>query len=197
MSDEKIVWVDLECSGLEEDLHARILEVGLAVTDKFGRELQGFSSLVYSYGWMDSIEAAHPVVKQMHTDNGLINELQHLERKFSPEQLMEEFGARAVAVRATEWLQDQMDLESGKHPMAGSTINYDRFFLRKCMPHLNAFFHYRNIDVSTIKNLCKLHNPELYARLEQPQHKAHRSLEDIGWSVKEYQFYLREFLIWG
>lgn len=194
---DRMVWVDLETSGLEKDLHARVLEVGVIVTDNFGNQLGGIKNLVHSYEWYESI-ARDPLVLEMHRKSGLVLDLRNEEAQYgTPDEAHEAYGPKVVSQSIRGWLEDVMKLESGRYPMVGSTINFDRFFMRSCLPELNEFFHYRNVDISTLKNVCKMLNPDLYARLERPDKKAHRPLADLEWSIKEYKFYMNEFLIWG
>lgn len=77
-------------------------------------------------------------------------------------------------------------------PLAGNTVYMDRLFLRKYMPLVNSYLHYRIIDVSSIKELCRIWNPEMYKKLPS-KHCEHRALTDIKESVEELKFYKNNF----
>lgn len=78
-------------------------------------------------------------------------------------------------------------------PLAGNSIYMDRMFLKKYMPTLNEYLHYRLIDVSTIKEICRRWNPDLYKSIPKKEY-THRALQDIKESVEELKFYKQNFL---
>ena len=83
--------------------------------------------------------------------------------------------------------------EAGRSPLCGNTISHDRRFLRRYMPKLDAFFHYRNVDVSSIKELIKRWNPELLEGFRKSG--GHRAMEDVLESIEELKFYRDKFFI--
>lgn len=191
MTQAEMVWIDFETSGLSA-LENIPLEVGLTVTDRFGTIIDQYATLVVYPGWRFFWAAAPDAVIQMHTKSGLTAELEEASnltvenpKKYVPSKVDQEIY---------EWLTLQHRLEPNVFPMCGSTVNFDRDYVQKYFPQLNKFFHYRNIDVSTIKNLCKLLNPELYDRKPESPEKEHRVLADIEASIEEYKFYLDNFL---
>lgn len=182
----EMVWVDLESTGLspQEDVP---LEIGVTLTDRYGTVVDSISSLVAYQGWKFFMAAAPSEVAEMHHTSGLIDDL----------NCVSDEGAYSL-VRVDEtiykWLTEDHGLEAGTFPLCGSTINFDRAFIQTYFVRLNKFFHYRNVDVSTLKNLCKLLNPDVYDLRPEDPNKTHRVLADIAASIREYQFYLDNFL---
>ena len=164
------VFVDLETSGLDPEL-CDILEVGIVVYDKNFNKLAVFNEVAHFYDprrkdstWID------PFVIDMHTKNGLWDECHSSGNSL-----------KAVEQAAVEFLK-----ESGwdKQPMAGSTISFDRAFLKKHMPKLEATFHYRNIDVSTLKILWNMYGLEpLKANVPVGTHRAISDCDDSAMSL--------------
>ncbi len=190
-----MVWVDIETTGLDP-MFELPLEIGLRVTDAEGNDLdertlsREFSTLIWNDSWShDRLYQLDEVVQEMHTASGLIDDM-------SCSWGMPGDPNRRSPVDASldivTWLES-LGLEKGTMPMCGSTINFDRGFLERHMPKLHDWFHYRNVDVSTLKNACKLLNPTL-AKSIPPKRGVHRVLADIDDSIFEYQFYLDNFL---
>ena len=103
---DRMVWVDLETSGLEKDLHARVLEVGVIVTDNFGNQLGGIKNLVHSYEWYESI-ARDPLVLEMHRKSGLVLDLRNEEAQYgTPDEAHEAYGPKVVSQSIRGWLED-------------------------------------------------------------------------------------------
>jgi len=173
-----MVWVDLETTGLEEKAGLP-LEAGVLITDL---ELNEIAAAQYMIQWgkldWDSYD---PFVRAMHEASGL----------------RAEYDAGAgLAISDVENLlcaflrtHDATDL-----PMAGSNVaNFDRAWVREFMPTFNDTFHYRNVDVSSIKEACRLYNPEVYAKLP-PKLETHRTVQDCRDTVSEFSFYRDNFL---
>jgi len=170
---ENMAWLDIETTGLEPE-RDEILEVGIVITTP-DLEIVAEISQVVGYPSFVIRDALgdNEFVKEMHTKSGLLAEVEKEEQWLSDvEQLMVEFSRSQVPYK--------------KVPLAGSTISFDRSFLRLHMPELNDYFHYRSIDVSSIRELAKLWFPELP---EPPKSEAHRSLEDIHASIKLLKYY--------
>lgn len=180
-----IVWVDLETTGLDpkNDL---ILEIGVGLTDIEGNDYVGYESLVLN---RDPIlrEQCVPEVQAMHDESGLWVALDHAHGQFTVGGEPED-----IEILVIEFLEAH-GLEAGAYEMAGSSIQFDRSFLAECMPTLHNWFHYRNLDVTSIKNACRRVNKPVYSQLPEAR-KLHRVMSDIQDSIAEYKFYLDNFL---
>ncbi len=175
--DMNLVWVDMEMSGLDPEKE-RILEVALIVTDS---ELNVIAEApVYvihqSDELLDRMDAWN---KGTHGKSGLIDRV-----KMS--HVTEEM-AEAALIR---FLRPYVN--KGMSPLCGNTIGQDRRFMVKYMPKLEAYLHYRNIDVSTLKELARRWRPELVDGFKKAQ--KHTALADILESVDELKYYREHFL---
>lgn len=173
---ENLIWIDLEMTGLNPE-RDRVIEIATVVTDK---EL--------------TVLAEGPVCAIHQTDETLRAMDEWNTRQHAASGLAERVRASTVdeaqAERATlEFLRQYVD--QGASPICGNSICQDRRFLIKHMPDLAAFFHYRNLDVSTLKILVKLWMPEVGGRFEKQS--VHLALADIHDSIRELRFY-REHL---
>jgi oligoribonuclease len=173
---DNLIWIDLEMTGLNPDEH-RIIEVATVITDK---EL--------------TVLAEGPVLAIHQTDDVLgamdeWNTRQHLNSGLT-ERVRASRTTESEAERLTlEFLRQHVD--QGASPICGNSICQDRRFLIRHMPELAAFFHYRNLDVSTLKILARLWLPEVGNRFEKKS--VHLALADIHDSIRELRFY-REHL---
>ncbi len=180
-SDESnLVWIDLEMSGLDPATDV-ILEIATLVTDKhLGNPVEGPALVIHQpdsvLDGMDRWNAEH------HTASGLADEVRASRVDCAEAESRTLDFLRRHAVR-------------GKSPMCGNSICQDRRFLARLMPELESFFHYRNLDVSTIKELAKRWRPEITARKDNSA--SHRALSDIRGSVEELKHYRRHFLRLG
>jgi oligoribonuclease len=172
--DQPLIWIDLEMTGLDPDQEL-IVEVAVIVTDGALERLEEGPDLVIHAG-SDVLEAMDPIVVQMHTNSGLIHRISEstLSVQEAEEQVLA-FVTRLVPEPRTA-------------PLAGNSVHADRAFLRKYMPRLEAHVHYRNVDVSTIKELARRWYPEA---LENAPKKAggHRALADIRESIDEMRYW--------
>jgi oligoribonuclease len=173
---ENLIWIDLEMTGLDPDAN-RIIEIATVITDK---EL--------------TVVAEGPVLA-VHQADDLLNSMDEWNtRQHANSGLTERVRASTVteaeAEKVTlEFLRQHVD--QGASPICGNSICQDRRFLVRYMPELAAFFHYRNLDVSTLKILAKLWLPEVSNRFEKKS--VHLALADIHDSIRELRFY-REHL---
>jgi oligoribonuclease len=173
---DELVWIDCEMTGL--DLKAdRLIEIAALVTDA-DLNILGEGIDVVIHAPEDSLTGMIEVVAQMHHRSGLT----------------EEVRASTIDVPAAE--QMVLDYIRGhvKHaktaPLAGNSIATDRGFIARDMPVLDDFLHYRMIDVSSIKELCRRWYPRIY--YGQPEKGlAHRALADIHESIRELKYYRR------
>jgi oligoribonuclease len=173
---ENLIWIDLEMTGLNPDKN-RVIEIATVVTDK---EL--------------TVLAEGPVCAIHQTDETLAAMDEWNTRQHSASGLTERVRASTVteseAEQATlQFLRQYVD--QGASPICGNSICQDRRFLIRHMPDLASYFHYRNLDVSTLKILVKLWMPELGVRFEKQS--VHLALADIHDSIRELRFY-REHL---
>jgi oligoribonuclease len=186
----EMLWIDLETTGL--DARDEIpLELGLAVTDKLGNIIAENKWLIHdetpAFLIKCGVAAQDSFVGPMHEKSGLWDDLAN-RRQIGFASIIE------TDKQAVAWLEE---LEVPRLPLAGASIgSLDRPFVLEHFPALNGAMHYRNIDVSSIKELCKLHNPRVYSLMEDNTSKQerHRVLDDIHDSINEYLYYLDNFL---
>lgn len=172
-----LVWVDMEMTGLEPDTD-RIIEVAVVVTDMHLNVLaEGPVFAIHqSDETLDKMDAWN---KGTHGRSGLID-------RVKASTVMEAQAEEELIAFMKQWVP------KGKAPMCGNTIGQDRRFMVRYMPKLEAFFHYRNIDVSTLKELCKRWKPEIVAGFKK--HQKHTALADIIESIEELKYYREHFI---
>ena len=174
--NDRIVWVDLEMTGLDTSRHV-IVEVAALVTDAQLEILDEGLDLVV-HATEDELAEMDDFVLNMHTENGLLDEIR------SSSVSIKEAEDAVLALIAKHC--------DPEHPalLAGNSIATDRSFIREQMPRLDAALHYRMIDVSTIKELSRRWFPRAY--YNQPEKGlAHRALADIVESIQELDYYRR------
>ena len=178
--DNRIVWVDLEMTGLDPARHV-IVEVAALVTDAELNIIdEGVDLVVHATD--AELAEMDDVVTSMHSENGLLDEI-----KASPVSLAEAEDAVLALV------EKHCD-PAHPAPLAGNSIATDRTFIRAQMPRLDAALHYRMIDVSTVKELSRRWFPKAY--YNQPQKgMAHRALADIVESIRELDYYRRAVFV--
>lgn len=166
--------MDLEMTGLEPDRHV-IVEIATLVTDDELNVVGEGPDLVIN-ATADQLTQMGDFVTEMHTKSGLI----------------ELISASAISVAdaetaTLEFLKGHIS-EARTVPLCGNSIGTDRRFLQDHMPTLEAFFHYRNVDVSTIKELARRWYPDVLEGLPEKE-SAHRALDDIRESIEELKYY--------
>lgn len=172
-----LVWLDMEMSGLEPD-QDRILELAMVVTNsQLETVAEGPVLVVHQSDLV--LDGMDDWNKGAHGRSGLIDKV-----KASP------FLEADVEAQYLEFLQQWVPARTS--PMCGNSICQDRRFMARYMPKLEAWFHYRNLDVSTLKELCKRWNPELAKGVTK--HNKHEALADIYESIEEMKFYRDNFL---
>jgi oligoribonuclease len=172
-----LIWIDMEMSGLSPQSD-RILEVALVITDSELGVIAEGPVLVISQpnSVLDGMDSWN---KSTHAKSGLIDKVKS---SFLAEEAVEE--------RMIAFLQDYVP--PGTSPMCGNSICQDRRFLARWMPLLEGYFHYRNLDVSTVKELAKRWKPDILAGLaKQGKHEA---LADIYDSIAEMKYYRQKFI---
>lgn len=172
-----LVWVDMEMTGLNPD-GDRIIEVAVVVTDPHLNILaEGPVFAIHqSDAMLDGMDAWN---KGTHGRSGLIERVKA--------STVTEADAEVVLIDFLKHF-----VPAGKSPMCGNTICQDRRFMARGMPKLEAFFHYRNLDVSTLKELCKRWKPELASGFKK--HQKHTALADILESIEELRYYREHFI---
>lgn len=182
-TSDLLAWTDFETTGLDNPGEVP-LEFCLLITDQDGNEIApGATWLLWDDEYYESvINEAVPFVRDMHAKSGLWSDLDH-ETTFLPQE------AQHLAL---DYL-DEVGVPHGQVALAGNNVPFDRFFMKNFLPKLESHFHYRNVDISSIKELCRRHNPAVYAK-SPVKNETHRALPDISESINEYKFYLDNFL---
>ena len=176
-NEHNLVWIDLEMTGLYPDTD-RIIEIAVVVTDpQLTVRVEGPVFAVHqSDAVLDGMDAWN---KGTHGKSGLTERVRA--------STTDEAAAEAAVI---EFLKAYVP--KGKSPMCGNSICQDRRFLARTMPALEAFFHYRNIDVSTLKELARRWKPAALEGFKKAQ--AHTALADIHESIDELIHYRQHFL---
>lgn len=172
-----LVWLDMEMTGLAPDTD-RIIEVAVVVTNS-NLETVAEGPVLVVHQPDAVLNGMDNWNKSTHAKSGLIDRV-----KASP------LDERAVELRMLDFLK--LHVPKGVSPMCGNSICQDRRFMAKWMPDLETWFHYRNLDVSTLKELCKRWKPELAKGMVK--HGKHEALADVYESVDELKYYREHFL---
>ena len=178
MSKElNLIWIDLEMTGLDTD-RDHIIEIATIVTDSELNVLaEGPTIAIHQPDHvMDAMDEWNT---RQHGGSGLTERV-----KQSP------FTAREAEQQTLAFLQQYVD--AGKSPMCGNSICQDRRFMAREMPDLEAFFHYRNLDVSTLKELARRWRPDVLASVKKKG--SHLAMDDIRDSIAELSHYREHFL---
>lgn len=172
LDETNLVWIDMEMTGLDPE-SCVVLEIATIVTDK---DLN-----VLAQGPVIAIHQSDAVLANMdewctktHGESGLIKRCQQSEH-----------DVEMAAIETLAFLQDYVP--PGKSPLCGNSIGQDRRFLVKYMPQLEEYFHYRNIDVSSIKELCARWQPQILTGFKKKG--VHLALDDIKESIEELRYY--------
>ena len=172
--EQPLVWIDLEMTGLEPERDV-IVEIATIVTDGRLDRVELGPDLVVGAA-ADALAGMDDVVRTMHASSGLLEAIARSDRTVrQAEELTLEFVRALVPTPATA-------------PLAGNSVHADRMFLRRYMPELEAHLHYRNVDVSTLKELARRWRPALLDAAPK-KGEQHRALEDITESIAELRFY--------
>ncbi|MDN5849320.1 MAG: oligoribonuclease [Nitrococcus sp.] len=176
-STENLIWIDLEMTGLDTD-HDCIIEIATVVTDK--------NLIVLVEGPTLAIHQSEAVLAAMdkwntdqHGGSGLVDRVR--------QSRIDEVEAEQ---RTLQFLQQWVPPNAS--PMCGNSICQDRRFLHRCMPKLEQYFHHRNLDVSTIKELVQRWVPEILQTFSK--RSTHLAMDDVRESIAELRFYRRHFL---
>ena len=172
-----LVWLDMEMTGLDPE-RERIIELAMIVTDS------NLNMLAESPVWVvhqsaAQLDAMDEWNKTTHGRSGLIERVK-----------ASRLDERAVEAAALAFVQEYVAKEVS--PMCGNSIGQDRRFMVRYMPELEAWFHYRNLDVSTLKELCKRWKPDVAKGFEKKAD--HTALADIRESIEELKYYREHFI---
>lgn len=173
-NDTRLVWIDLEMTGLDPDVDT-IIEIATLVTDQELNVIAEGPELAIRHP-LERLEAMDDWNRTTHRKSGL------WERVLASEVNAAQAEAATLAFLG-QWLPP------GKSPMAGNSICQDRRFLARGMPELERWFHYRNLDVSTLKELARRWQPQLLNGFSKAG--THTALSDIRESVAELAYYRR------
>lgn len=176
-SDQNLVWLDCEMTGLDPEKE-RIIEIAIIVTGpQLTPRIEGPVLAIHqSDELLDKMDNWN---KGTHGRSGLID-------KVKASAVTEQDAEAQILTFLAQYLP------KGTSPLCGNTISQDRRFLVKYMPKLEAFLHYRNVDVSTFKELTKRWRPEVYNSFKKRQ--SHTALADVHESIDELEHYRTHFL---
>ena len=173
----RLVWLDMEMTGLNPEIE-RIIEVAVVVTEPdLTIVAEGPVLVIHQHD--DILNAMDKWNKGTHGKSGLIDKVKA--------STMTESQAEDELISFLK-----QHVPAGKSPLCGNTVSQDRRFMYKYMPKLEQFFHYRTIDVSTMKELARRWRPELLKGFEK--HSKHDALADIHESIDELKYYREHFI---
>ena len=176
ISDHNLIWVDMEMTGLVPETH-RVIEIATIITDT-NLAVLAEGPVIAIHQEPAELEAMDEWNTRTHTRSGLVDRVRS-------STITEQGATEATLDFLRQWVPE------GKSPMCGNSICQDRRFMARHMPELETFFHYRNLDVSTLKILMQRWRPDLP---EAPKQGAHQALEDIRESIEELRHYRTHFL---
>jgi len=175
-NESHLIWVDMEMTGLRPEVD-RIIEVAVVVTD---------SALnILATGPVLAIHQPDAVMAAMDSWNTATHGRSGLTARVKASDVTEATAQSMLIDFLRPWVPP------GKSPMCGNSIGQDRRFMARTMPELEAYFHYRNLDVSTVKELCKRWRPEVAKAFAK--RSAHTALADIEESIDELRHYRAHF----
>ncbi len=178
--DDRLVWIDLEMTGLEVEQHT-IVEIACIVTDaELAAVDDGIDLVVHQPA--DALARMDDFVRKMHTKSGLLVEIEKAT-----------VDVAAAQAQVLEYIRRHVPAP-GVAPLCGNSIGVDRRFLDQYMRELDGYLHYRSIDVSSIKELCRRWYPEIY-RKRPGKAENHRALDDIRESIEELRFYRKKLFL--
>jgi oligoribonuclease len=172
LNDSNLVWIDMEMTGLDPETCV-VMEIATIVTDK-ELNILAQGPVIAVYQPVEVLDNMDDWCVKTHGSTGL-----------TARCLASEYDVEGAANETIKFLENYVP--KGKSPLCGNTIGQDRRFLVKYMPELEQYFHYRNVDVSTIKELTARWKPEVLAGFKKKG--VHLALDDIIESIDEMKFY--------
>ncbi|MCZ6760796.1 MAG: oligoribonuclease [Gemmatimonadetes bacterium] len=176
-SKQNLIWVDLEMTGLDPEKD-RIIEIATVVTDK-DLVVLAEGPVLAIHQSVDTLDGMDEWNTRQHNESGLVE-------RVKASTITESNAEQETLTFLRNYLDPIVS------PMCGNSICQDRRFLVRYMPELAAFFHYRNLDVTSLKILAYLWAPSIAAAFEK--HSTHLALADINDSIRELRFYRENFL---
>ena len=176
-NQNNLIWIDMEMTGLVPETDC-IIEVAMVITDSELNAIAEAPVLVVHQedNVLDGMDAWN---KSTHGKSGLIDKIK-----------ASTLDNATVEMQMLEFLKEYVPIRTS--PMCGNSICQDRRFLARWMPELEAYFHYRNLDVSTLKELAKRWKPEIASGIKK--HGKHEALADIYESIAEMKYYREHFI---
>jgi oligoribonuclease len=175
---ERLVWIDLEMTGLDTVRHT-VVEIAVLVTDS-NLELVDDGIDLVIHASADELARMDDFVRNMHSKSGLLPQIEASTRSLA-----------AAGVEVLEYLGERIPANTA--PLCGNSIGVDRRFLDRYLPTVDQYLHYRSIDVSSLKELCRRWNPGVY-KGRPAKKETHRALDDIRESLEELRYYRDHFL---
>ncbi len=175
-TEGRLIWLDLEMTGLDTDRDS-VIEIATIVTDADLNVLAEGPELAITHD-LATLEAMDDWNRNQHRSSGLWRRV-----------LEQGVTMREAELRTIAFLQDWVGPKAS--PMCGNSICQDRRFLHRCMPELERYFHYRNLDVSTIKELARRWAPQVLGGAHKDS--AHTALSDVRDSITELRYYRARF----
>jgi len=179
-ADDRLVWLDLEMTGLDVTRHV-IVEIAALVTDSALEPLDdGIDVIVHQPP--AALAEMDDFVRKMHTKSGLLPEIE-----------ASTIDLDTAGRQVLDYVRQHV-AEAGSAPMCGNSLCVDRRFLDAYLPELDRYLHYRSIDVSSFKELCRRWYPALY-RKRPAKEEVHRALADVCESIGELRYYRDAMLV--
>lgn len=176
--ESRLIWIDLEMTGLNPSVD-RIIEAAIVITDS-QLEVLAHSEAYAIHQPREVLDAMDQWNRSTHARSGLVDRV-----------LASRYTEAGVERRLLDFVSSFVP--AGRSPMCGNSICQDRRFLARCMPRLEQHFHYRNLDVSTLKELCKRWRPEIARGFSKKSD--HTALADAMLSIEELRYYRQHFLV--
>ena len=176
---ERLVWIDLEMTGLDTEQHT-VVEIAVLITDG-ALELVDEGIDLVIHATPAELERMDDFVRNMHTKSGLLPQIE-----------ASTVSLQDASDQVIDYLRTRVPESTA--PLCGNSIGVDRRFLDRYLPAVDRYVHYRSIDVSSLKELCRRWNPAVY-KGRPGKRETHRALDDIRESIEELRFYRANMLL--